>query len=96
MRRRPDCVTSCLVGATDNTFLLRNIWPTEAMPALEHPFKQLGRLTVDVGTRLAMHCDAYVHRRNPEYARDTLTRVVLGSRTAKVLSLRAPSGKLCE
>lgn len=66
-----------------NTFLLRNIWPTEAMPALEHPFKQLGRLTVDVGTRLAMHCDAYVHRRNPEYARDTLTRVVLGSRTAK-------------
>jgi len=37
-----------------------NIWPTEHLPSLEHAFKALGQLIIQVGINLAHHCDKYI------------------------------------
>ncbi len=46
-------------------YLRPNIWPREALPALEPAFKDLGQLVVHVGQLLTAHCDQYVTSRNP-------------------------------
>ena len=61
-----------------------NIWPTADVPEMEGAFKSLGRLMVDVGLRLSMHVDAYVHAQQPLYPRDTLQRIISSSRITKV------------
>ncbi len=52
-------------------FCRPNVWPHDALPALEPALKALGKLMTDVGLLLARHCDAYVaaHAGAPDAAR---------------------------
>lgn len=65
------------------TFLHKNIWPTEDVPAMEWAFKNLGRTTCDIMLRLAMHCDSYVHKKQPLYSLGTLSHSLTFSRVTK-------------
>jgi len=65
------------------SFAHPNIWPKEDLPELEHAFKDLGTLIVQVGVLLSKHCDAYVSKHNPNYASGRLSKVIRESRTAK-------------
>jgi hypothetical protein len=45
---------------------------TAELPELEPAFMALGQLMINVGMRVALHCDAYVHSKLPVYKRRTL------------------------
>ena len=47
---------ACEISA-DPPFYHPNIWPKDDVPDLEPAFKDLGELVIDVGIRLAKHCD---------------------------------------
>jgi isopenicillin N synthase-like dioxygenase len=57
-----------------------NFWPTEDLPELEPAFKNLGKLTYEVGFTLGKHIDQWVKSLNPNYQigriNRTLTRPV--------------------
>jgi len=59
-----------------------NIWPRE-LPELEQAFMSLGQLMVNVGLRVALHCDAYVASKLPVYKPRTLHNIIKESRTTK-------------
>jgi len=65
------------------SFTSPNIWPSQEVPQLETAFKELGRLIIDVGTLLAMHCDKYVKSIAPSYEDGRLTRVLHTGRCVK-------------
>eukprot|EP01117_Protostelium_nocturnum_P020393 TRINITY_DN9148_c0_g1_i1.p1 TRINITY_DN9148_c0_g1~~TRINITY_DN9148_c0_g1_i1.p1 ORF type:complete len:372 (+),score=125.40 TRINITY_DN9148_c0_g1_i1:66-1181(+) len=65
------------------SFAHPNIWPKEDLPELEHAFKDLGTLIVNVGLLLSRHCDAFVSKNSPSYTPGKLTRIIKESKTAK-------------
>lgn len=64
-------------------FVHPNIWPKEELPELEHAFKAVGQLIVDVGTLVARQCDAYVKKRTPSYRDNYLENVIKTSLSCK-------------
>ncbi|XP_020253685.1 uncharacterized protein LOC109830729 isoform X2 [Asparagus officinalis] len=44
------------------SFCCPNKWPSSALPELEVAFKALGKMILDVGLKLAYHCDKYVSK----------------------------------
>jgi isopenicillin N synthase-like dioxygenase len=42
-----------------------NVWPTAEIPQLEEAFMNLGRLIVEVGVKVAKHCDQYGEKKTP-------------------------------
>lgn len=60
-----------------------NVWPTAEIPQLEEAFMNLGRLIVEVGVKVAKHCDQYVEARCPSYEKGKLQRILSTSRAAK-------------
>lgn len=63
-----------------------NIWPSEEDCAgFENAFKDLSRLIVGVGAKLAVHCDAYVRSQLPGFSgpQAELASIVENSRTHK-------------
>jgi len=64
-------------------FCAPNIWPKEQLPALEHVFKAMGKLVIDVGLLLAKQCDAHVHKTNPNYPSNKMFEIISKGRTPK-------------
>ncbi|KAL8040649.1 hypothetical protein ABFX02_10G111600 [Erythranthe guttata] len=60
-----------------------NIWPRAALPELEHAFKALGKLILEVGLLLAYHCDRYVSNGFKMHEDGSLQQVLLRSRCHK-------------
>jgi len=71
------------VIAKHPSFAHPNIWPREELPELEHAFKDLGTLIVNVGVLLSKHCDAYVSKKNQHYNTGRISSIIKQSRTAK-------------
>lgn len=54
---------------------MRNRWPSESIPDLEHAFKNLSRLMFRVGGLLSFHIDKYVHSIVPTYEMGKLSKI---------------------
>lgn len=60
-----------------------NVWPEQELPHFKPCFKALGSLIVEVGLKLAKHCDLYVSSKSPDYEWGRLNRIIATSLTAK-------------
>lgn len=60
-----------------------NLWPKEDVPELEHAFKALGSLMINVGAEVARHCDAYVKSKCASYEAGLLENIVRQGRIPK-------------
>lgn len=60
-------------------FIHPNIWPTNDLPELEHAFKELGQLIVQVGVLVAKQCDIYIKTMCPTYETSKLENAIKSS-----------------
>ncbi|KAK4781247.1 hypothetical protein SAY87_017353 [Trapa incisa] len=60
-----------------------NIWPNDSLPELEHAFKALGQLILDVGLMVAYHCDQYVRKGSGRSKIEELEHTLARSRCQK-------------
>jgi isopenicillin N synthase-like dioxygenase len=65
------------------SFVAPNVWPSEALPALEPAFKELGRVMVEVGALVAKQCDSHVAKLCPGYTHRKLETVIRTSKCCK-------------
>jgi len=63
-----------------------NLWPKEDLPELEHGFKALGGLMVQVGAHIGRHCDNFLKKKVGDAYQppNLLESIISQSRVAKV------------
>lgn len=71
-----------------------NVWPKEDLPEYEYAFKDLGRLVVGVGERVAGVVDKYVEKALPGFEKGKIQRIIRESKTCKARGLLYYPSKL--